>query len=161
MCVQQPPELSPPSEDKRRAPANDDEVRVFELQARPAVDACVLGGCELDYIDPDLYSRRRAHLERFRHPGRAVGSLDERFRAEDYFDLGLRLGPARVAHAHSRPTTRSRTPSGAPIRSAEPGAGSHTTRCGAAHQEVHPQRCDAACARPVDQVFEYFSTVLS
>ena len=115
------PELSPPSEDKRRAAANGDEARVFELQATPAVVQCVLGGWELDYIDPDLYSRRSAHLERFRHPGRAVGSLDERFRAEDSFDLGLRSGPTRVARAHSRPTTRSWTPSGAPIRSAEPG----------------------------------------
>ena len=76
--------------------------------------------------------------------GRAVRGLDGRFRAEDSFDLGLRSGPTRVAHAHSRPTTRSSTPSGAPIRSAEPGAGSHPTRCGAAHQEVHPQRCGPA-----------------
>ena len=66
------------------------------------------------------------------------------FRAEDSFDLGLRSGPTRVAHAHSRPTTRSWAPSGAPIRSAEPGAGSHPTQCGAAHQEVHPQRCGPA-----------------
>ena len=138
------PELSPPSEDKRRAAATGDEARVFELQARPAVVPCMLGGWELDYIDPDLYSRRRRQLERFRHPGRAVGGLDMRFRAEDSFDLGLRSGPTRVARAHSRPTTRSWTPSGAPIRSAEPGAGSHPTRCGAAHQEVHPQRCGAA-----------------
>ena len=73
------PELSPPSEDKRRAAANGDEARVFELQARPAVDARFFGGCELDYIDPDLYSRRSRELERFRHPGRAVGGLDGRF----------------------------------------------------------------------------------
>ena len=138
------PQVARTSQDKRRAAANGDEARVFELQARPAVVACALGGWELDHIEPDLYSRRRGHLERFRHPGRAVGSLDERFRAEDSFDLGLRYGPTRVAHAHSRPTTRSRTPSGAPIRSAEPGAGSHPTRCGAAHQEVHPQRCGPA-----------------
>ena len=138
------PHVARTPQDKRRAAANDDEAMVFELQATPAVDSSVLGGCELDYIDPDLYSRRRRQLERFRHPGRAVGGLDMRFRAEDSFDLGLRYGPTRVAHAHSRPTTRSSTPSDAPIRSAEPGAGSHPTRCGAAHQEVHPQRCGAA-----------------
>ena len=82
--------------------------------------------------------------------------LDGRFRAEDSFDLGLRSGPTRVAHAHSRPTTRSSTPSGAPIRSAEPGAGSHPTRCGAAHQEVHPQpcgRCPGSCGRCRGSVF--------